>query len=325
MFQTYKKWVTMHKRILAILGVVLLLVGGLWPAKPAVQAQEDAPVVLPNCIAVVGDSLAAGTLVVQLPGINFVTIQTRPLAVVVDDELETTPYATVPVLDFGMPAGFLSPDGLRPYRDSPSYTALMAAACDVVVMTAWNNDLRVTRDDGPAAYVQDVADLIDELRAVNPTTRALIWTHFWGVPQSFVEGYGGGITYNNSQLHRIATLEACEVDGLFYEMGRISCVDLDLVFEDEPIFNVVIGTMSRSYFNSLLYGGLSEEERGYVDFFFNQNATNQAVGDGVHFTEYGKRVLARSVITFLNSPAEPETPARNVPTPPDLDSKDTGY
>lgn len=316
MFESYKKWVKMRDKILVLCTLALLVVGGRQaPMLPAAWAQDDAAVVVPNCIAVVGDSLAAGTLVVQLPGVGYVTFQTRPLAVVLDDELETSPYAGVDVLNFGMPAGFLSPDGLQPYRTTTTYTALLAAACDVVVMTAWNNDLRIVRDDAPQAYVDDVADLIAELRAVNPNTRVLVWTHFWGAPQNFVEGYGNGITYNNSQAHRSAILAACEPDGVLDGLGRVRCADLDTIFADELIYDVVIGSMSRTYFNSLVYAGINAEERTFADFFFNQNANNQAIGDGVHFTEYGKRQLARSVIAFLDGPAEPKPVPRNIPTP----------
>lgn len=260
---------------------------------------------LPNCIAVVGDSLAAGSLVVQLPGVGFVTILTRPLAVVIDDWLSETRYADVPVMNFAVPAAYLSADGLRPYRLNDDYQALVEARCDVMVMTAWNNDLQVQRDNPTEAYVNDIELLIAQLRLWNPEMRALLWTHFWGAPQRFADGYGGGLTYNNSQAHRAALLAACGPDGDLGEMGGVACVDLDAVFEGDPIYNVVIGNMNRGYFNALLYGGLTQDERGLVDFFFGQGGDPQAVGDGVHFTEFGKRTLAQTVLAFLDAPPAP--------------------
>jgi len=278
------------------------------------RARSEELLPLPNCIAVVGDSLAAGTLVVQLPGVNFVTIQTRPLAKVIEDELAGTRYADVPVKNFAVPATYLAADGLRPYRTYDAYLELMRAACDVVVMTPWDNDLRLLRDT--ELYVKDVALLVTQLRLMNPDTRVLLWSHFWGAPQSFVEGYGNGITYNNTQAHREALMAACQPDGRIGKLGGVMCVDLEALFANESVYNVVIGNMSRSYFYGVLYGGLSDEERGAVEYFFNQSPNAQAVGDGVHFTEFAKRQLARTVIEFLNkAPSQTPKPLPPIPFP----------
>ncbi len=315
--QYYFGHIILAMALLGVLGVGMLgvMVGFAAASGPG---QTDT-VTLPNCIGVAGDSLAAGSLVVQLPGVNFVTITTRPLAVVIENVLNETPYADVPVYDFSLEAANLADGGRTPYRANAAYTRLLENACDVVVMTAWNNDLRVNRPEGPQAYVDDVTAFINEVRAVNGQTRVLVWTHFWGAPQNFVEGYGNGITYNNSQAHREAVLAACNApDGQLAVLGRVQCIDLDALFEGELIYNVVIGNMSRNYFNSLVYGGYSAEERGYVDFFFNQNPDNQAVGDGVHFTEYGKRQLAATVLAFLDAPPAP--PPSRIPLPDLLSS-----
>lgn len=303
-------------RKLWIFGVTVLYGFGVFATtfstdQHTVKAQVETP--LPNCIGVVGDSLAAGTLVAQLPGVNFVVMQTAPLSAVIDRQLDATRYQEVPVYNFSLAAGNLADDGRRPYRESNAYDALLEQACDVVVMTAWNNDLNVRSKDETDGYVEDVRLLIEEIRAVNSGTRVLIWTHFWGAPQNFVEGFGGGITLNNFMAHREATLAACEVDGRIGELGNVQCVDLDALFEGEPIYNIVIGAMGRTYFNNLLYAPLSAQAQGDANFFFNNNPNGQAIGDGVHFTGTGKRALAATVIEFLDTPPDPVAPENMTP------------
>lgn len=264
-------------------------------ATPPLAAQDNTA-----CISVVGDSIAAGTLVIQVPTVGYSVLQTLPLSNMLADELAFRQIEGIAVRDRSVPAAYLSPSSSAPYRNTEAYRQLMDDGCMTTVVFPWNNDLGLSRDDAPSAHVDDLAQLLGDLRATNPEMQVIFFSHFWIDPQPFVDGYGVGISYDRYAQHHRAFMAACAPGGTLGQAGNIRCINSQLLLTrtPDPGQNVLLG-MNQFALDALAYPSLDQESADLSSYYFTSNPGGVVWGDGVHLSPRGKAILIRATVDVM--------------------------
>ena len=252
-----------------------------------------------NCISVVGDSIPYGSVVFMLPGQGFAVIRTKPLAVVLQEELAAQGMGHIEVRDRSVAAANLSPLGKTPYQDDPTYVELLRDNCRFIVMPGWNNELNVYGPAEAELYVDNLHDFARLWHNINPHTQILMLSHYWGQPQEFVEGYGVGVTLENYTAHLEAFRAACEPEGRLALLAGIWCMDVPPLFEGISPADYVVLARTRQQLNVMLYEPIPAEFVPLLEVYFREHPNDPIYGDGVHFSAAGKLIYAQAIIRRL--------------------------
>jgi hypothetical protein len=273
-------------------------------AQPAVQGEATLP-----CISVVGDSIAAGNLVAEIPNTGYALLQTTRLSTELDRRIGQTGRAPAIVHDRSTTATYLSDNGLDPYSQTNAYRALLDDACDTVVMTPWNNDLRIQRPNGAEAYVQDLVNFVTTLQERRPDVHVIMFSHYWIAVQPWVDGYGVLLTHRNFRHHHAAFMHACEAGNALAATGAVSCVDAQALLQDPDAGLAVLVGMGAGYINSLLAAGAVTGGADLLQFYFGQNPGGFVVGDGIHLSLTGKQHFVDAALALRDTGPTPLPPA----------------
>lgn len=282
----------MHKSLL--LWVVVAI---LWPFQ-AYTSHAASPV--RNCISIVGDSIPEGRLVVMVPGHGFPVLKTASMAEVLQTTLAAYGVSEMPVYDRSVGAANLSDLGVSPYTQTDTYRSLLSDQCRLILIFPWNNDLNVVHPNGATDYVEDIARFVQRLRMINPHGHVVVMTHYWGQPQSFVPGFGVGVTVEHYLELVQVVAAACAADGRLRMLGNVSCL------ETQPIFGAmgnsfVILERTQDELMAILNEAPPPEVQDMLDVFWRENAGASVSGDGVHLSPEGKAALAEGIIQHLLS------------------------
>lgn len=269
------------------------------PVTPVPSATFAVPVLdEDSCISVVGDSVAAGEAVFEIPGTGFATVRSKPFSEALAEQLGAQGLAVGPIQDRSAGAVALSSPNHEPYADSPAYAALMADKCPYTVILPWVNDLSSGLDPAQAApaFLAALGELITALKEANPTGAVLVLNYFPGAPAPFaLNGHAPGFTEANVGAFNAALAGACD-SGAF--PPGVRCMDVNPAFATVATAYVV-GAMTMTDFNAQLTGVISGED--LLNYYATQTPNGTITGDGVHLSSLGKTLLAFRVIEEMRS------------------------
>lgn len=282
--------------------IVVLVVGilsGVWGNRAAAQKSE------PECVAVVGDSVAYGTLVFEVPGFGFFVARTRPLSAVLQDTLDTAGF-DLEVRDYSVPASYLAPDGSLVYATTDEYAALLEDGCQYVVINAFINDLTLRKvednDDAELKAMENaqenidvLADFIGALAFARSDVQIALVAYYHGQPASFVPEYAGDIINIHVPAFNEAIFEACADGGRFQKLAEVTCLDVDVVFAEMNNTHVVTDVGQRLFY-AILVEPVTGQAGDAFRIYWEQNPTAVVHGDGMHLSEPGKEALVGVVV-----------------------------
>lgn len=279
--------------------VIVCLQGGVWGSRAAAQKPE------PECVAVVGDSVAYGTLVFEVPGFGFFVARTRPLSAVLQDTLDTSGY-DLEVRDYSVRASYLAPDGSLVYATTDEYVALLEDGCRYVVINAFINDLTLrkleagddaefTAKENAAENVDVLADFIGALAFARADVQIALVAYYHGQPAAFVPEYAGDIIKIHVPAFNEAIFEACAEGGRFQKLAEVTCLDVDPVFAEMDNTHVVTD-VGQSLFYAILVEPVTGQAGDAFRIYWEQNPTAVVHGDGMHLSEAGKAALVGVVL-----------------------------
>ncbi len=281
--------------------VIVCLQGGVWGNRAAAQKPE------PECVAVVGDSVAYGTLVFEVPGFGFFVARTQPISAALQDTLDAAGY-DLEVRDYSVPASYLSPEGSLVYATTDEYMALLEDGCQYVVINAFINDLTLRKvEDGDgedaelkamenaAENVDVLADFIGALAFARPDVQIALVAYYHGQPATFVPEYAGDIINLHVPVFNEAIFEACVEGGRFQKLAEVTCLDVDAVFAEMDNTHVVTD-VGQSLFYAILVEPVIGQAGDAFRIYWEQNPTAVVHGDGMHLSEAGKAALVGVVV-----------------------------
>lgn len=265
----------------------------------AFDPRQSAPA--ESCISIVGDSIPHGSVVFLVPGHGFPALRTEPIAVTLQRQLSQRGLGNIEVHDRSVSAANLSTTGKSPYQHFPEFSALLQDNCRFIVMSGWNNDLNVVRQTGAAAYIDDLYHFARLIKLVNPQTEILMLSHYWGEPQDFVEGFGVGVTEANYQAHLISFENECQAEGSLGRLENVHCLMIPPIFNGLTPDDFVVLQRSPENIDIMLYEPIPDAFAPLLEVYWRDNPGASLTGDGVHLSEFGKRLYSEAIIDALLS------------------------
>lgn len=249
-----------------------------------------------SCISVVGNSVAAGEAVFEIPQTGFATVRTRPFSEALAEQFQALGLVVGTVYDRSAGAVGISSPKHPPYADTPAYAALLADKCPYTVVLPWVNDLSSGMDPAQAApaHVTALQNLVATLREANPAGAILVLNYYAGAPAPFaLSGHAPGFTTANVDAFNAALAAAC-AEGAF--PSGVKCMDVNPSFVNVASA-YVLGGMNLVDFSAQRTGVISGED--LLDYYATQTPGGTLTGDGVHLSSLGKTLLAFSVIETI--------------------------
>lgn len=249
-----------------------------------------------GCISVVGDSVAHGDGVYEIPGTGYARAFMTPISSYMAYQYAQRGLSGVKVFNRSASATGISSANHPSYLGTFEYGALLQDKCVFAVIIPWINDLSAGTDPGSAAanHVTALAGLAQTLAQANPAAKILVVNYYQGQPapfalSSFAAGFTpGGIAAFNQQI-----AAACSGGGL--AIPQVMCVDANAALGGLGAAGV-IGPISAQDLQAALVVPFTAEEQNMINFYASNNPSGALIGDGVHLSGSGKAALASYIV-----------------------------
>lgn len=261
-------------------------------------AQAPTPTPAP-CIAIVGDSIAQGGVVVEVPGSGFPVVQTTPFSDILTEQLINVSAAQgYSVADYSVGGIGL---GENAYFESDAYEHLQATTCETAILFPWINDL--PKDTGAdevslalEGHIDTLTELMTTLIADTPVQQVLLLNYYY-VPDTEM----GRMVYETATAPHIITQMNNYLEILCNEWqaldAPVTCLDLATLFAFES--DIIMLDLSREIFQTNGYTALNPEQNSYFGNFWAQFPQQALRADGTHLNSKGKQLLAEHIITIV--------------------------
>ncbi len=261
------------------------------PIEARAQSNE-----LEDCMLIIGDSVAYGSAVFEVPMQGFPVIQTPPFARFVDRALHDAGAYHLGVYDLSVEASSLT--GTLPYTTTLEYVFALAQRCELVVIFPWLNELRTILDDNSTSrFISTITLFVNTFRQVNVDNTIVMMNYYPTMTSALGERiYEGSITNETVLRANLALADACSSAGLIGNIGGVVCMDIFSLFPD---FSHVFTTLDRATFDVSGYRPVLPEQSNLLDIFWRENPNGVIRGDGVHLNDIGKQRLADALINMI--------------------------
>ncbi len=251
------------------------------------------------CVSVVGDSLAYGEVIFELPTVGFIKAKLAPFSQYIERQLTLHGISGLTVTDRSYPGIGISSAKHTSYYDIPAYPALLQDHCAYTLVLPWVNDLSSGEDPITAApeHAAKMVDLVHRLVSNTPQGKLLIVNYYQGAPAAFSIGMANGFTPAAIQMFNEEITKLCTT-GELSKFPQVLCIDSQSVFAEIGTA-YVIGPVSRSEMESLLIKPLDPNEQEMLDFYTKTKPNGQLIGDGIHLNSIGKTVLAAYLTNLI--------------------------
>lgn len=243
-----------------------------------------------RCTAVVGDSVAHGDAVFELPGTGFVTVRFAPVGSYLAYQFRARGDAGMQVFNRTAPAVGISSPQHPSYFSTAEYAQLLLDRCAYVVIVPWINDL--TGGD-PGAQAAALGTLAGQIAASNPGSKILVLNYYQGAVAPFAAAFAGGFTPDRVAAFNGQIAAACAGGGL--AIPQVMCIDINSAFAGMGTGHL-IGPMGRDDLEKQLFAPPAPDQGGLLNAYWGGNPGGLANGDGVHLSAAGKAALAAYLI-----------------------------
>ncbi|MCC7447462.1 MAG: hypothetical protein IT324_08610 [Anaerolineae bacterium] len=249
-----------------------------------------------RCVAVVGDSVAHGDAVFEIPNTGFLQAQFLPVSGYINGQYSSRGVSNIKVFNRSASAVGISSGKHPSYFSTFEYAQLLQDACQYVVIIPWINDLSSGNDASAAApaHVAALARLAQDVSSKNANSKVFVVNYYNGSPAPFaLNTFATGFTPGNIGAFNQQIGAACAGGAL--ALKQVVCVDANAIFGGMGGSHV-IGPMNRDTYNQLLISPPKPDQEALVNAYFNNNPGGQIIGDGVHLSASGKSQLAAYLV-----------------------------
>ncbi len=249
-----------------------------------------------RCVAVVGDSVAHGDAVFEIPNTGFLQAQFLPVSGYIAGQYSARGVSNIKVFNRSASAVGISSGKHPSYFSTFEYAQLLQDACQYVVIVPWINDLSSGNDASAVApaHVAALARLAQDVISKNANSKVLVVNYYNGSPAPFaLNTFATGFTPGNIGAFNQQIGAACSGGAL--ALKQVVCVDSNGIFGGMGGSHV-IGPINRDTYNTLLIAPPKPEQADMVNAYFNNNPSGQIIGDGIHLSASGKTQLAAYLV-----------------------------
>ncbi len=271
---------------------------------PAVAAGVVNP-----CVVVVGDSVAHGGMVFEIPAIGYVHGVSAPLSQFIEQEFQKVGITTMRGVDRAVSNTGISSRNHSSYFRTASYLNLLDDHCRYTIMLPWVNDITSGWPPAFAAphHAAALVRLVAELADGNPGGRILVLNYYHPVLAPFaLKTWAAGFVPENIDAYNREIELSCQY-GTLSKLSQVICVHIDDAFT-EMGNDHVIGWITHDELNTDLIAPIPEEQQTLLQQYYEVHPDGLILGDGVHLSTLGKSALAAYLVSVMR--ALPDMPAK---------------
>jgi hypothetical protein len=245
---------------------------------------------------VVGDSVAHGDAVFEIPGVGYLQAQMTPVSSFIAFQYQQRGVANMDVRNRSSSAVGISSGRHPSYFDTYEYAALLQDSCQYTVIIPWINDLSSGVDASAAApaHVARLATLVQTVIGKNPNGKVLVVSYYQGAAASFaLNSFASGFTAGNVAAFNGQISAACAGGPL--ALPQVRCIDSDPAFGGMGL-SYLVGPITKAEFDAAQITAANPDQANQVNFYFGSNPGGSLVGDGVHLSNAGKARLAAYLV-----------------------------
>jgi lysophospholipase L1-like esterase len=261
------------------------------------------------CVVVVGDSVAHGGMVFEIPATGYVHGTSSPLSQFVDQELKKAGLTDLRGVDRAVSNTGISSRNHYSYFRTASYQNLLTDHCKYTIMLPWVNDIT---SDWPASYaaphhVAALVRFVGELADGNPGGRILVLNYYRPVLAPFaLQTWARGFIPENIDAYNHEIELSCQY-GTFSKLPQVVCIHMNDAFT-EMGDDYVIAWASRDELNTDLIYPIPDDQKALLQQYYEVHPDGLVLGDGVHLSTMGKSALAAYLVSVIRS--LPDMPAK---------------
>lgn len=270
---------------------------------PIISPDELAKLPTTNpCTDVVGDSVAAGGAVFEIPDTGYVRTPFAPVSRYLEARFRALGVSEkdMKVNNRTVGATGISSGNHPSYYTTPQYAQLRLDHCKFTVILPWINDLSPNIPDpqtAAPAHVAALAELVRRIAASTPMGRVLVLNYYPGNPSKFaLTSFATGFKPNVIAAFNAQIAAACA--GGTLALLQVTCVDINEAFSGMGI-SYVVGPMSRDEINKTLISGINADELKLYNYWADGHPEGKFIGDGVHLGTAGKVALAAYLVPIM--------------------------
>lgn len=274
----------------------------------------------PTCIDVVGDSVAHGSAVFEIPQIGFMRAPFPPVSKYIEDKYRAAGNKEMQVFDRSVSAVGISSPNHPSYFDTPDYQALLKDHCGYTIIVPWINDVSAGIDAATAApmHAAALAKLASAVAQSDPDGKIFVLNFYRAIPTNFaIVGFAAGYTDAAIATFNQEMQKACGDGGALNAIPQASCLDISAAFAGMDVTGYVVGSMTGPQIEAAVVSSILPDEKRLLDYYISRNASGLLRGDGVHLSDAGKTALASYLYTMITAPPPTMTPTpTSTPTIP---------
>lgn len=248
-----------------------------------------------RCISVVGDSVAHGDAVFEIPGTGYFNAQLAPVSAFIQ-QLYTQRGDSMKVYNRSVSAVGISSPRYPSYFGTVEYAQLLKDGCQYTVILAWLNDLSSDIETTTAAYnhAQSLGSLVKAVLNATPSTTVIVLNYYNAVAAPFaLNTFAPGFTPGNVGMFNQQMTTEC-IAGVL-KSPRVRCVDSNSF----GIGSFVMGTATMNDLLTILTQPVTAEAQALLNAYFGANPSGVVIGDGVHLSNAGKAQLASQLVPLM--------------------------
>ncbi len=270
---------------------------------PVITADELAKIPTTNpCTDVIGDSVAAGGAVFEIPDTGYVRTPFAPVSRYIEARFRALGVTEkdMKVNNRTVGATGISSANHPSYYSTPQFAQLRNDHCKFTVILPWINDLSPESPDPAAAapaHVAALAELVRRIATFTPMGRIIVLNYYPGNPSKFaLTSFATGFKPNVIAAFNAQIAAACAGGAL--ALLQVTCVDINEAFVGMGT-SYVVGPMSRDEINKTLISGINAEELKLYNYWADGHPQGKFIGDGVHLGTAGKIALAAYLVPIM--------------------------
>jgi uncharacterized protein YgiM (DUF1202 family) len=268
-------------------------------APPATATAAAVASTTNNCISVVGDSIAYGEVIFEIPATGFMHVKMAPFAFYVQEQLRSRGIG-LSVTDRSYPGIGITSPRHKKYWEIPVWQDFVGDRCRFTVVLPWVNDLSSGIDPIQSApmHIGNMVGFAQALLRNNPDGQILFVNYYPGAPAGFALAMAPGFTPVAIQMFNDAMRLACGDGGPLKAIPQVTCVDSLSAFAQLGN-SYVVGPMTRPEIATFNTKPLSPDEQKMFDYYTSLNPDGLLIGDGIHLSSVGKTALASYIVDII--------------------------
>ena len=272
---------------------------------PVIGATELAAIPVTNpCTSVVGDSVANGGAIFEIPDTGYVRAPMAPISSMVAQQYRALGVLEkdMKVYDRSVGATGISSANHPSYYNTPQYAQLKRDHCKFTIILPWINDLSPDSPD-PAASAPNhgakLTSLVQKLLSLTEYGRIIVLNYYVGNPTAFaLKNFATGfkpdvISAFNQQIAAVCA-------GPLSAYTQVTCLNLNSAFVGMGT-SYVVGLMTREQINPQLVSSINDQELALYNNWADGHPGGLMRGDGVHLSRPGKQALASYLVTNMRN------------------------